>query len=149
MKIGFTGSSTKVTVTQEISLKELLLKWKLQSQAPPGFKLKAHHGDCIEGDARFHEICLQLSIPVIGHPPLNDKKRAYCEGFTELWEPKEYLERNKDIVNQTNVLIALPDSYEEVLRSGTWSTVRYARKLCRDIFIIYPNGVVVHEKNGG
>lgn len=146
MKIGFTGSSKVVTLVQEISLKELLLRWKLQSQVPPGFKLKAHHGDCIVADAIFHEICLTLNIPLIGHPPIDEKKRAFCQGFSEIWEPKEYLERNKDIVNEIDILIVAPDSYEEKLRSGTWSTYRYAKKLHQKIYVIYPNGVVKPEK---
>lgn len=43
-------------------------------------------------------------------------------------------------------MIATPSSKEEELRSGTWSTVRYARKLRRPVTLIYPDGSVVEEK---
>ena len=39
-----------------------------------------------------------------------------------------YLERNKNIVNAVDFIIAAPDGPEKV-RSGTWSTVRYAKKV--------------------
>jgi predicted Rossmann fold nucleotide-binding protein DprA/Smf involved in DNA uptake len=44
-------------------------------------------------------------------------------------------------VNETGVLVAMPDGPEE-LRSGTWATVRYARKQGKDGRIIYPDGLV-------
>lgn len=47
---------------------------------------------------------------------------------------KPYLERNKDIANEgIDGLIAAPSGWVEELRSGTWATVRYARKLKRTI----------------
>jgi len=38
--------------------------------------------------------------------------------------PKPYLTRNKDIVRDTEMLVAAPADETEVIRSGTWSTVR-------------------------
>lgn len=47
---------------------------------------------------------------------------------------KPYLERNANIVEESSILIACPiDKNEEEWRSGTWSTVRKARK--RNIMI--------------
>jgi hypothetical protein len=42
---------------------------------------------------------------------------------------QNYLQRNKDIVNNCNYLIACPYSNKEQLSSGVWSTIRYAKKL--------------------
>lgn len=39
-----------------------------------------------------------------------------------------YLQRNDALVEHADLLIAFPRTADEVLRSGTWSTVRRARK---------------------
>jgi len=50
----------------------------------------------------------------------------------------------RDFVNECDVLIAAPGEFVERKRgSGTWGTVRYARKLGRPLVIIWPDGVVV------
>jgi hypothetical protein len=55
---------------------------------------------------------------------------------------RPYLDRNKDIVRETASLIAAPAEPEEQLRSGTWSTVRFARKQGKPVFLILPDGTV-------
>jgi hypothetical protein len=37
-------------------------------------------------------------------------------------------------------VIAAPMSSAEILRSGTWATIRYARKAGKPVLIIWPNG---------
>lgn len=59
--------------------------------------------------------------------------------------PKPYLVRNRDIVEETELLIAAPAKAVEHLQSGTWSTVRYARRFGRPISIIRPDGTVIRE----
>lgn len=139
IKVGFTGTSTVVFYQQIEALGTLLDKWEIES---------VHHGDCIKADEVFHNECWVRHLYIVVHPPIKEDKRAFCEYASEVREPKEYLERNHDIVDETDLLIAMPDSYIELQRSGTWATIRYARKLCRDIYIIYPNGVIEHEKRG-
>ncbi len=75
------------------------------------------------------------------HPPSNDRVRAW-KGSPDIRAPKRYLTRNKDIVRETDILIAAPAEIEEQIRSGTWSTVRYARKLGKPVFVILPDGTV-------
>jgi hypothetical protein len=55
---------------------------------------------------------------------------------------EDYLPRNKNIVRATASLIATPFEFVEILRSGTWSTVRFARKLGKPVFLILPGGTV-------
>lgn len=100
-----------------------------------------HHGDCVGADAVAHRIARDLHHKIHGHPPIRSTYRANCT-FDWEEEPKDYLVRNRDIVNATTLLIAIPDGYKETLRSGTWSTVRYAKSLKRRIMIVYPNGTV-------
>jgi predicted Rossmann fold nucleotide-binding protein DprA/Smf involved in DNA uptake len=59
-----------------------------------------------------------------------------------LREPLPYLERNHAIVNESDFLIAAPDG-PETLRSGTWATVRYARKVGKRVLVIMPNGEIL------
>ncbi len=56
------------------------------------------------------------------------------------WLPaKEYLERDRDIVDATEALFATPDGPERA-KSGTWYTVRYAVKTGKPVYICYPDG---------
>jgi hypothetical protein len=131
MKIGFTGTRRGMTDAQIAALRSLLLSSSGEF----------HHGDCIGADAQAHDVAVALGFEPVIHPPINPAKRAYkCAQSAHVCEPKEYLARNKDIVRSTEMLIAAPAEDTEQQRSGTWSTVRFARKLGRKIWIILPNG---------
>jgi hypothetical protein len=43
------------------------------------------------------------------------------------------------------MLIALSITFREVVRSGTWSTIRYARKRSKPITVILPDGSLQRE----
>ena len=43
------------------------------------------------------------------------------------------------------MLIACPASADEELRSGTWATIRYARRKLKRIYLILPDGTVQEE----
>lgn len=104
----------------------------LDEKAKSYDRLEIHHGDCIGADAEFHEICIKRwphALHVVLHPPLNPRKRAFCTYSNQSEVPaKDYLERNREIVDAVDEMIAGPKELEEQLRSGTWATVRYARK---------------------
>jgi hypothetical protein len=136
MKVGFTGTQQGMTPEQ--------LDWisnKLGYLRAPDLSDEAHHGDCIGADAQFHSIAKDFGFLIILHPPLNPEKRAFC--FSDNIRPeKDYLERNRAIVDETDILLAAPLESEEQLRSGTWATVRYARKQHKTVLVIFPNGIV-------
>ena len=98
-----------------------------------------HHGDCVGADADAHAIARELKYQVVGHPPEDDSARAFkdCDSW---WDPKPYLTRNRNIVDISGLLIAAPNGFEEQLRSGTWATIRYAKKVNGRIIVVYPNG---------
>lgn len=77
-----------------------------------------------------------MNIPVHIYPPIVDKLRAFCKGDV-CNTAKPYLERNNDIVKNSDVLVACPASKTEVLRSGTWATIRKARKAKIEVFIFF------------
>lgn len=130
MKIGFTGTQGGMTKAQM----HLLDRW-LRDYRGGEF----HHGDCVGADAEAHDLAYENSLDIWIHPPINGSKRA-GKNAPHILEPKDYLARNHDIVDATDALIATPKESEEVLRSGTWSTVRYAKKKMRPVNIIFPDG---------
>lgn len=68
-----------------------------------------------------------------------DVGRAYVK-YGLLREVRPPLERNKCIVTESHGLIAMPITIEEQVRSGTWATIRYARKMGKPVLVIGPNG---------
>ena len=134
--ISFTGTQEGMTRAQTIRVRNLLTygmdSWHEQF---------VHHGDCVGSDEEMHLLALEYGYNVHLHPPDNPSKKAFCKkGVVCFWPTKPYLKRNTDIAAAGEVLIATPKEYEEVLRSGTWSTIRRARKRGIPIFIIFPDG---------
>jgi len=130
--IGFTGTQNGMTWGQRSRLADKLSHYAIGT--------RFHHGCCIGADAGAHIIARGYRYYIILHPPLNPAKRAYCNGADEEREPLEYLARNHAIVNECGLLIAAPKSPVEELRSGTWATVRYARKRGVPIWFVLPDG---------
>lgn len=141
LSIGFSGSQQGMSPRQLRAFGQIILCHLMVEYLPVEF----HHGDDDGADAIAHDFAKALWFRVFIHPPDNDYHRAYCKTKPEYMRPeKPFLDRNKDIVNETNVLVAAP-SGEERLRSGTWATVRYARKLGRPIFMAWPDGRLTME----
>ena len=133
MIVGFTGSRSEPTAQQLDWLRETLVRVRVT---------EFHHGDCIGADAAAHTVVRRLGpeIRVVIHPPTNPQYRAFCFGDETLPEA-EYLERNRVIVRSCKLLLALP-SGPEYKRSGTWSTIRFARRLRKERMICLPDGSV-------
>ena len=144
-KIGFTGTQKGMTDEQKLYI------MKLFKNCAAGSEFEIHSGDCIGADKDFVDILEWIEkkgwcvfFKKIGHIPNIDTKRAFCK-YDEERIPKPYLERNHNIVDESDYLIATPGDYKEQLRSGTWSTIRYARKKGMEITIVYPDGSVKIE----
>lgn len=133
MRIGFTGTQAGITPQQFDLLVEVLQELHEITEA--------HHGDCFGADWEFSNIVDAIFGfgKIHLHPPFHTKKRAFARCDVK-YDPKDYLDRNKDIVDATDVLIACPKEKKEILRSGTWSTIRYSRKQGKPIVILYPDG---------
>lgn len=117
MKVAFTGTRLGMTQQQRTAL----LRGLKQIGAT-----ELHHGDCQGADFEAHQIARQLGLRVVGHPPVADGLRSWCE-CDDLRLPQEYLVRNRSMVLDTELLVAAPDGPQR-LRSGTWATVRHAQK---------------------
>ena len=130
MIVGFTGTRTGMNDKQK-HLVKIFLKMHRPSRVV--------HGDCIGADSDFHNICLELKIP-IDIRPSNLSTRAWRHATGVLYLPKNPLERNRDIVDQSDEMFACPKEINEVLRSGTWSAIRYARRINKRLYIFYQDG---------
>jgi len=130
VKIGFTGSQAYPTDKQIETCKNFLIELK-----PTEF----HDGACIGSDYAIHKIAQALKIKIISHPPTIKLKRAIYTS-DETREEKDYLVRNLDIINETDEILAVSDSYKEKLRSGTWFTIKHALKKGKKVTIIFPDG---------
>jgi len=142
MKIGFTGTQKGMTENQKIGFSYLIKYLNIKEFA---------HGDCIGADANAHDLvfqyftdCLKQDLfrgKIVIHPPINPTKRAFCKS-REIRECLPYIDRNHNIVDECKILIGTPKGYEEELRSGTWATLRYAKRISRSNYIIYPDGSI-------
>lgn len=132
--VGITGTESGWSIYQSTSL-----YWLLSRLKPSGLR----HGDCVGVD--FQAACLadSLGIPTFSHPgfspnyPDDTRFRAFHKSTT-IYDPKPFLERDEDIAHNVAVLIACPLESKEVLRSGTWATIRYARKAGTPRIILLP-----------
>ena len=129
--IGFTGTREGMSEHQKETLRMVLTAAVLQGDA-----VYFHHGDCKGADAEAHDIALAVGCEVIIHPPRKRIMRAYCQGAREVLPPQEYLERDRCIVDSTIGLIGAPKSNKEEQRSGTWYTIRYARKMNKRVILL-------------
>ena len=135
MRVGFTGTGKGMTVRQKVGVREAFVALGATT---------LHHGDCIGADAQAHAIARELGLRVVTHPgikkagaPVNHPARAFCDA-DEVRPVKPFPDRNTDIVLETAALVAAPRQKFEVQRSGTWMTVRRARKFGRPVKIVWP-----------
>lgn len=138
MKVGFTGTQKGLTSYQVL---------ELQKKLHIGQVLV--HGGCIGADDQADMLAVLQHMPRIVRPsniaaksiPAETLRARANKASTLIILPeKPPLERNHDIVDTVEWLIACPAQKREVLRSGTWATIRYARKKLGEskILIIYP-----------
>ncbi len=133
--VAFTGTQRGMQPAQGVAFTELICMLR-----PDWF----HHGNCVGADKDAHDVvraCLPTKIRL--HPCNITNKQAECVGdATELVLPP--LVRNRVMVDQCPILVATPGEADEVLRSGTWATIRYARAKKRTIYLITPLGDVIN-----
>jgi len=97
------------------------------------------HGDCIGADENIHNICSDRNIPIHIHPPSKRIYRAFCESDF-IHREKEYLERNRDIVDNSDIVLGFPFNKKSIPKSGTWYTINYCKQVRKTCIIIFPDG---------
>lgn len=140
--VGFTGTRRGMTTYQRRRVHDALVGL-LAKRTVTEF----HHGWCVGADAQAHKIAADLGFKIVGHPPKEKKHRARIKPGdvpidVRMKRPLPYLERNRKIVEACDVLVATPKERKEVLRSGTWATIREARRRGKTVIIVPPMPVI-------
>ncbi len=139
MKAGFTGTREGMTLPQRAAF----LDW-VEDRGLTAF----HQGCCIGADAQATAIIWGVYPRpyIVGHPPDNTALMAFDHFLVcnKLVPPLPYLQRNAEIVAACEVLLAAPKGPEN-MRSGTWATIRYARRHEKPIVIFWPDGTITDE----
>ncbi len=133
-KLGITASRNGITEKQ----KEAFLDWLKEQDID-----MVHHGCCIGGDEEIHDIIREFNeeILIFGHPAIvASKYKSDCK-CDIWWVIKKPLDRNHDIVNSSEIMAAFPAG-PEIIRSGTWATIRYTKKMYKKLYIFWPDGEV-------
>lgn len=131
--IGFTGTREDPSREQVRILTETL-----NSLYEDGCNF--HHACCTGADTIASIIANTVGYICIGHPPINTVFKSSYYIANEERSPKDYIERNRDIVNETSVLIAVPKYKVATRKSGTHYTVSYAASIGKGVVVIEPNG---------
>jgi hypothetical protein len=138
LHVGLTGTRRGLASRQADVLTDALTRLARRARVTSrGVVL--HHGDCVGVDAQGAEIARALGYRLVSHPPLNPKLRAHVASDAVL-PAKPYLDRDRDLVDCTVVLLACPAQRSARLGSGTWFTIDYARSLDRPRLIIHRDG---------
>jgi hypothetical protein len=137
-RLGFTGTRRGLTDKQSQVL------WGLLGDLRSKGYIEFHHGDCVGSDSSAALMATRLSFKTIAHPCDLLKHRSFTPSV-QYYPVLPPLQRNKAIVECSDLMIATPATMSEELRSGTWHTIRYARKTLVSIIIIWPDGRVERE----
>lgn len=133
--LGFTGTRLGMTDPQRTTVRRYLSA--LHGQ---GFTW-LHHGDCVGADEEAHAIWTGLAGMVHVHPGKlpGEPGRAMCQADV-VGRVLGPLIRNVEIIETVSALVAAPGTEGEVVRSGTWATVRAALRLGRWVVVCTPSG---------
>lgn len=131
MKVGATGTRNDLNLYQLDCIANYL-----QSIYVPNIEL--HHGDCAGADNTIAEIAKSLNYKIVCHPPNIDTLRAFAP-YDEIRKPLSYFARNRNIVDETDILMVAPYQNAWQPKGGTWYTHDYALSKSKPIKIFFPS----------
>lgn len=136
MKIGMTGNRDGMSNPQSCRFISIISTLEAECEF--------HHGDCVGSDAEAWAVACAFGLHTVCHPPAIQNLRAFTEN-DEQREFASYFERNRAIVDETDILYGFPKTMFET-KGGTWYTINYADKQGKHVVIIWPNGTI-EERN--
>jgi hypothetical protein len=141
MKAGFTGSQQGPTDEQATKFLYLLERYMLINPFT-----EFHHGCCIGSDRSAHftiahhkEFHPEIHI----HPGDNPEKTALeCMKTpgVKVYPVMPNLKRNLGIIKVSGIMFAMPHENSNVIRSGTWHTIRHTIRAMKWLHVIWPSG---------
>jgi hypothetical protein len=136
MILGFTGTRHGMTERQRAAVSGYLDKYR---------PVAVHSGDCKGADSEFLDaalLCNGNSPPRTHGHPCNIAKWRAGRKYDHLYPVKSPMERNRDIVNACDELLAAPRTMERTPHSGTWQTIAMAREIKKTVIVAWPDGTV-------
>lgn len=137
MRIGFSGTRLGLTQKQRFNF----IRW---FQVECNNMTEWHEGDCMGSDAEVVAIVKAfrrtiINPLIISHPPLNERLRAFAYA-DEIRDAKGYVERDKDIATESDMLVITPKDYNRT--GGTWITANFALEQVKPVLCFWPDGTV-------
>ncbi len=118
MILGFTGTRNPITDQQ----RDVLCEWIDRATV-------LHHGACVNADEESHEAALAANLDlIVVHPPVDTRLMMtpdWNHPNVEVRQHLPYHRRNRNIVNASTCLLALPDGPWKPF-GGTWYCVDFA-----------------------
>lgn len=138
MIIGFTGPRSGINSTQIEIFADLFRHLDGHAMV---------HGGAQGADEQADTVAAGLIDPWnIEIFPGNEDRQRYWQCKMPRRQVHQWiapLDRNRLVANACHVLIAAPRTASEEARSGTWTTVRYARRMRIRHVLVWPDGDVV------
>jgi hypothetical protein len=133
MHLAFTGTRKGMTDYQKQQLQDALHQAYLD-----GYR-HIHLGDAVGADFEAAVIASGMGhFYLHAHPSNIHDQRGFFTLYDDVEVEAAPLDRNKDMVDLSTLLIAAPYEMEEQARGGTWYTIRYARSRNIQTTIILP-----------
>lgn len=122
MKVGFTGTRKGMSQDQLDQL-YFVLGWFVVPR-PPEFHYSTHVTAELVADRQAAAAAARFGCALWAHNSV----------------PGAELARDRALVDAVDVLVAAPGQDDELLRSGTWATVRYMQQLKRPVIHLSVGG---------
>jgi hypothetical protein len=134
MILGFTGTRKGLSKAQRSALPYALCAIRAD---------QVIHGGAMGADTEFGTWTGSVEVVIY---PASAERYEYWRCVQSPWltinPPIKPLVRNVIIANRCDHLLACPAEMVEQQRSGTWATVRYARKAGKPITLLLPDGSI-------
>ena len=139
MILGITGTRKGFTNSQYNAFKttlQLLLKDNNVE--------KFLQGQCQGVDVQAGDLVHKVTrgkVLIQSHPPIKQELIGECHVDIKV-QPKNYLARDRDIADQSDILFACPAEEEPQEKGGTWYTYKYALSKGYKVILITPSGKI-------
>lgn len=137
MKIGFVGPKTGMSANQLIAYGHIIESFH-DRYGYDSIPAELHHNDTLGAAEQADKLAFGY-YKIVVHPSSDPERRAFSNSFgREILPEKPLMERNQDMVDAVNILIAAPKKHHEEEGSETWETVRMARTKGIPVIVLEP-----------